>query len=319
MTKEVVINTPQTLGTNPDYVLQPHVISRSIYNLSVTARKLTAMAMSLLPFDLSTRTVRFSISDFIFSLGLEKGGNQYTLLENAVRECMGSVITIKTDTDWEMFTWFDFAAFKQKKGEITMTFSDHLADYLIELKRMYAKIELSALGRLSSRYALRLYEIAISYSSFAGQRENATDTWYFELEISQLRKVFAIKPEQYTRTANFRQRVIEDPIKEINNANIGIQINPEYIKQGKFLHSVRFVCKKVYRQPDLPGLYAESPETLQEKEFAKLQKLYPEDYKQFYEEEMAKPDKVPSMASHKAEVAAYRASLRLKEKHGIRR
>jgi hypothetical protein len=120
-------------------------------------------------------------------------------------------------------------------------------------------------------------------------------------------------------TKDFRRRVIEGPIKERNKSNIGLQITPEYIKQGKFLKAIRFICKKVSRQPDLPGLFAESPETLQEKEFAKLQKLYPEDYKQFYDEEMAKPDKVPGFVKQKAIVAEYRANLRLKEKHGIRR
>ena len=42
------INTPETLGVTPRYILQHNAISRSIQNLSVNAKKLIAMAMALL-------------------------------------------------------------------------------------------------------------------------------------------------------------------------------------------------------------------------------------------------------------------------------
>ena len=44
-----LVNTPESLGVTPRFVLQHNAISRSAHNFSATARKLTAMAMSLLP------------------------------------------------------------------------------------------------------------------------------------------------------------------------------------------------------------------------------------------------------------------------------
>jgi hypothetical protein len=49
------INTPQSLGVTPHYVLQHNAISRSVNSLSATAKKLTAMAMALIPPDLSNQ------------------------------------------------------------------------------------------------------------------------------------------------------------------------------------------------------------------------------------------------------------------------
>jgi hypothetical protein len=41
------INTLETLGVMPRFILQYNAISRSIQNLSANAKKLTAMALSL--------------------------------------------------------------------------------------------------------------------------------------------------------------------------------------------------------------------------------------------------------------------------------
>jgi plasmid replication initiation protein len=43
-----------------------------------------------------------------------------------------------------------------------MTFSSELAGFLVALKWMYSKIDLKDLGDLHSRYAIRLFEIAMS-------------------------------------------------------------------------------------------------------------------------------------------------------------
>ena len=73
------VNTPTTLGVTPRYVLQYNAISRAAKNLSTTAHKLTAMAMSLLPPDLSSLTAAFTFGDFRKALGYGDGGEQYRI------------------------------------------------------------------------------------------------------------------------------------------------------------------------------------------------------------------------------------------------
>lgn len=317
--KALKVRTAEVLGTKPDYVLQRHAISRSIHNLSVTAIKLTAMATSLLPFDLSIKIVKFTLSEFIDSVGLVKGGNSYKIFVAAVDECMGNVITIDTPTGWEKFTWFSKAKFDKKTGQITMVFSDELATHLLDIKKMYAKINLADLGRLSSRYALRIFELAISYSSLAGKNGNERDCWYFEREINELRTIFAIDQEKYKLTKDFRKNVIDLPIKEINEAGIGIAIETEYKRMGKFLHSVCFHCKKVSRVvPGLPPLNAD-PDTLEEKELEKLKKLYPEEYTRLFNEEMAQKELFPTPETIRTKLAGYNAALKLKALKGVRK
>jgi len=319
MKKDIAIRSSKELGTSPDYVLQPHSISRSIYNLSATARKLTAMAMAIIPPDLSIRTVHFTLNEFLKAVGLEKGGNSYKIFEDAVNECMSNTITIDTPRGWEKYTWFAHAKYETDRNMIQMTFSDHLADSLIELKKMYAKIQLEDLGKLSSRYALRIYELAISYSSMAGKNGNAYNAWYFEKEIRDLRELFAIEPDKYKATKDFRIRVIEGPVNEINRANIGIEIAPLYIRAGKFIQAVRFNCKKNDRQQSLGVLFDTAHETLEEKETTTLKKRYPVEYEELFQYEMNRPSKFDLPETARRATAAARASQTLRDRHGVRK
>jgi hypothetical protein len=90
-----LVNTSESLGVTPRFVLQHNAISRSIQNLSATAKKLTAMAMSLLPADLSSLTASFSYIEFCKAMGYTIGGEEYEYFKKAVNECLDSKISIE--------------------------------------------------------------------------------------------------------------------------------------------------------------------------------------------------------------------------------
>ena len=189
------VNTPDSLGVTPRFVLQLNAISRSAHNFSATAKKITAMAMALLPPDLSSLSVAFTFMDFCNALGYEKGGESYRIFNDAVDECMKSVIHVeipsskKGKTSWLKHHWFQLAEFNKDTGVCTMIFDQKLADFLKELKWLYSRINLNDLGRLQSRYAIRIFELAISYSSFQGKEDNPDNVWYFERSLEELRKI----------------------------------------------------------------------------------------------------------------------------------
>ena len=158
-------NTLETLGVTPRFVLQHNAISRSIHNLSATAKKLAAMALSLLPADLSSRTAAFTFTEFHKALGVPVGGESFKLFKNAATECMKNIIHIETNKivkgkrKWEQLTWFSHSSFDEETGMCTMTFSQELTIMLLEMKKVYAKINLQDIGKLQSKYAIRIYEI----------------------------------------------------------------------------------------------------------------------------------------------------------------
>ena len=319
MKNELVIRTVDSLQHRPDYVRQPHAFSRSMYNLSATARKLAAMAMSLLPSNLTQRKVKFTIFEFISAVGLTRSGNLYEALENAVDECLNSKIKIYTQTGWSKAPWFSLTEFNEKTNEITMEFSELLVEYLTPFISMYAKLPLENFGKLSSKYALRFYEIAMSFESMKGKSGNPINSWYFEKSIKELREMFGIEPGAYKETRDFRVYVIEKPIKEINAANIGLLIVTKYIRSGKYLTDIRFECSLVPRKQAAPGPLFITDESREEKELDRLVKLYPEDYIQLYEEALNNPPISGVKGITEEQYAEIRARHMLRDKHGIRK
>jgi plasmid replication initiation protein len=237
-----------------EYVLQHNAISRSIYKLSPYARKLIAMAMALLSMSSKDYSVTFTVSEFFEAMGLDynkQGTNSKEKLRAAVEECLKSYIKIQMpDNSWHGYTWFsENKLFDYKEDSpsgwqtISMSFNPALAAILKAFKKAYAPIELSELGKLQSRYAIRYYEIAMSYSGFAGKDGNRPGEWYFDMTIERLRLLFQVDNNKYKATKDFRVRVIDNPLKDLNTAAIGLSIEPEYIRKGRSLLGARFTCR----------------------------------------------------------------------------
>jgi plasmid replication initiation protein len=331
-------NTPQTLGVTPRYVLQHNAISRSINGLSAAAKKLTAMAMALIPPDLSNLTAAFTFPEFCKALDMPIGGEQYKIFKAAVNECMQCIITIETEPNakgkktWEKFTWFIEARYNEETSKATMTFSPKLAEVLAELKWVYSKISLQDIGKLQSRYAIRLYEIALSFAYLKGKQGNKNGAWYFQWTIEELRQILGVPADTYKETHLFKQKVIDAPIREINSAGLGLVVKIERVKQGRFLVALRFDCEQVPRclpaksknrkqtaaiQLELPEPNPRVEQERIEKEYQHFKELYPDEFAQFYEEELAKPSPFPPSNFIRKGAAEYVAITQLKTKHGI--
>jgi hypothetical protein len=130
------INTPETHGGIPSYAIQHHAISRGIYNISVTARKLIFMAMALLPFDLSSLTASFTFHEFCIAMDMPTSKSTYKKFKAAVEECRQSVIKVEVKPDeegkksWKEFIWYTVSTLDENTGQVTMRLSSELAGFL---------------------------------------------------------------------------------------------------------------------------------------------------------------------------------------------
>jgi plasmid replication initiation protein len=277
--------------------------------MSATAKKLTIMAMALLPPDMSSLTSAFTFTDFCKAVGYGDGGKEYRLFTEAVDECLKTVVSIETGKvvkgkkSWEKFTWFEYAKFNAETGVCAMRFSKKLADFLKEFKKVYAKINLGDVGRLQSKYGIRYFELARSYASLQGKDGNPSKSWYFERSLQELRELFGISEDAYPQTRDFRKKVIEAPIKELNSAGVGVEIETEGIKAGRYLTGIRFNCQETPRTtkkrrggpknetPDQRELPYEGEKTAlnrEDKENEHLKELYPDEFAVLYAEALKK-------------------------------
>jgi hypothetical protein len=308
----------------PEYVIQPNLISQAIYNLGPYARKLVAMAMSLMSPEKGVYKVSFSAADFVEAIGLEvrkQGTPTKEYIRAAVRECLDSHIEInKPNGDWKGYTWFTSSELKDFSpdrdcgwDEIEMNFNPDLGETIKAFKKAYAKISLADLGKLQSRYAIRFYELALSYAGFAGKDGNRPGEWYFDKTLDDLRILFGIGSKKYKATRDFRVKVIDNPIAEINGARLGLRIEPQYIRRGKWLLGARFACRFARRGDPVEV----TPATETEQENSRLEAAFPEEFQKYFQEAVRDDPVIPGLFSEyfREEACRGTASERLRAAH----
>ena len=171
------------------------------------------------------------------------------------------------------------------------------------------------MGKIQGRYAIRFYELALSYAGFEGRDGNSRGEWYFEHTLDEIRALFQIDPKKYKQTKEFKRNIIDNPIEEINAAGIGLRIEPKYNRKGKWLVGVRFNCRWVKRDEPLPV----TPATETAKESEQLRAAFPEEFEKYKAEYIAQKQAQPGLFAERqdsielvAEVDAYE---KLREAH----
>jgi plasmid replication initiation protein len=310
----VQVMTPEILGELPTYELKRNAIIRAAYDLSANAQKLTVMAFALLPFDLSVREVSFSFYELCKAMDIPPGGNSYEAFKTATYECKQCIISIEIEKSmkkgkikriYKAFDYFSYVEVNEEQQRVTMQFSEKLVSALTELKMFYSKIPLQDIGELQSSYAIRLFENAISWRSEAGKNGNKQGEWYFQYPLDDWRFILGVPPEAYKLFDNLKRFVFEKPIKEINNAGLGLELKTQTIKTGRKVTDIRIDCKKVARKVapckgrrckkavaaeaalELP-MDAGTPASHEEKELRHLSERYPEEFAELYAAEMEK-------------------------------
>jgi plasmid replication initiation protein len=249
---------------------------------------------------------------------------------------MQCLISVETEPDengkkkWEAFTWFTMAKFDEVTEQAYMTFSSELAEFLTVLKWMYARIDLKDLGELQSRYAVHLFEMAMSYKSLAGKKGNRGETWYFERGFpDEIRKVMGVAENAYKDNHLLKQYVIEGPVREINEAGIGLKITPTTIKKGRRIVAVRFYCKpaprpvrgqkriKAAELPLIPEAEIKAEEDREDKELARLREQYPEEFAERYQAALDSRPAFLKRCGNGVIFSEQRALLELRDKYGI--
>lgn len=297
---------------NSGNFLQPNLVSQSIHSLSATAKKLVALAVSKANFKGDNTAVKFTVTDFFQSFNLSDSGMCRRSITNALNECLSAKIIVDfPDAGWHGFNWFTEIHFEKGSfsGElcshsISMTFSPSLSAMFKDLKKAYSTLHLLHIGKLQSRYAIRFYELALSWSGFAGKNGNEKNCWFFAYTVQELRKLFQIDDKLYPRNNTFREKIVDNPIIELNASDVGLQITIEYIRKGRNLVGFKFNCQYT----DDVNLKLATPSTETEVSNLIIQEKFPDLYKKYYEIGINNETQQLGFFSQKPEIIAMRAS-----------
>lgn len=115
-------------------------------------------------------------------------------------------------------------------GCIEIAFAPKVQPLLCELKNKFTIYALEQVADLTSIHAVRLYELLIAWRSTG-------KTPVFELQ--DFRQKLGIEPQEYPRMTNFKQRVLDPAIAQIN-AHTDITTTYEQHKAGRSITGLSF-------------------------------------------------------------------------------
>lgn len=138
--------------------------------------------------------------------------------------------------------WVDKIGVEPDSGIVYMRFTSDVVPLITRLESHFTSYEIEKVANLSSSYAIRLYELCAAW------REQGFTQRY---KIDDLRQKLGVEPEKYKEMYNFKIRVIDLAIKQINE-HTDITVKYEQHKTGRTITAMSFTFK-VKKAPEPIG------------------------------------------------------------------
>ena len=136
---------------------------------------------------------------------------------------------------YERFT--QSAEYVENEATVKFMFANAIIPMLVELERRFTTYEIEQVAELSSQYAMRLYEF------FMQHLDKKTGKGWLEISLDELRFRLGLLPTEYTLMSNFKSRVLDYSIKEINQ-NTDLTTSYTQQKQGRKIVGFQFDFKR---------------------------------------------------------------------------
>jgi plasmid replication initiation protein len=137
-----------------------------------------------------------------------KLSQSYQDIKNGCRELMGTIITTKdpvarTTEECVVVHWMKY---HENEGWLEATFTPWIAPFIHKLRGIgYKTIEIDEALKFKRFYSIRLYELLMQWDSSCVRL----------ITLKELRNAFDIEKKTYPAFKDFRVRVLEPSIKEI--------------------------------------------------------------------------------------------------------
>ena len=145
--------------------------------------------------------------------------------------------------------WISAKAKIDARGQVQIIFAPVVIPYLTRLEVEFTSYRLEKIGKLSSAYAVRLYELLVQYLSL-GKRE---------FELIDLRKTLGLEWE-YPAIKNLKERVIDIAVKQIN-AHTDITTSYTQQRTGRTITHLTFAIKLKPATPTAKPAKRAAPKT----------------------------------------------------------
>ncbi len=209
------------------------IIQKARYDLNVHELKLLSFIFSKVkPTDTEIQPYTFSIKEYCQICGIDyKNGKNYITIKKSLKSLRDKSFWLKDENgDETTVGWLQKVTIRSGSGKIVATLDPDLQKYVVGLFENFTQYELLSTLPMQSSYSIRIYELLKSYAF--------TKSHVFD--IADLKRQLSC--EHYERFPDFRRKVIEIAVRDIN-LYTDLEVSWEPIKDGRKITQIRVYIK----------------------------------------------------------------------------
>ena len=225
-----------------DLVVKDNALINASYNLEVTEQRLILLAI------INARETGNGItadskleihaSDYASRFDISKEG-AYWALKNAVNNLFECQFSFKeADKKGNMGTvksrWVSRIKYIDSTATLEITFAPDVVPLITRLEQHFTSYQLKQVAHLKSKYAIRLYELLIAWREMGKTPQ---------IDRQDFRNKIGVEDNEYMAMNDFKKRVLEPAIKQINE-HTDITVKVEQHKKGRLISGFSFKFKQ---------------------------------------------------------------------------
>ena len=230
---------------NQSLVVKHNALINASYSLTLVEQRLILLAvvklrqathnseLDHLAFD---KPIVIHVSDYVTMFGVTNS-TAYETLKDACKnlfERRFSFVEPRPKGSANVTTrWVSHIAYIDDTSTIEFTFAQKVYPLVTYLEKHFTSYDIEQVAPLKSGYAVRLYELVISWR-VKGKTE--------KIAVQELRSKLGIEPNQYERMELFKRKVLDVAVKQIND-NTDIILEYEQHKKGRQITHFTFLFK----------------------------------------------------------------------------
>lgn len=216
------------------WVTKKNDLIEASYSLSLNEQKLVLILASLIsPSDKEFNKVTLKTLELSNILNIVPEA-LYRDLPFITENLLHRVVTIREKDELIQTAFLSSAVYNSKEGTVKLAFSKEFKPYLLQVKESFTTYRLVNTLNMNSRYSIRLYEIL---------KSKAYKKQPVEFSLDELKTMFGLsKKKAYEQYTNFKSRVLEKSVSEINEKT-DIEVSYQPKKNGRKVCGVVFSIK----------------------------------------------------------------------------
>lgn len=222
-----------------DLVVKHNALTNASYSLSLTEQRLILLAIvdarEPKQGDSANDPMVIEASSYSQQFGTTRQAS-YLALKEATETLFNRYFKYTENGKNIKSRWVSQIAYVDNAAQVELIFAPAVVPLITELEKHFTQYELEQVAGLNSAYAVRLYEVLMSWR---GTQKTG------EIKLSELRNRLGVEDHEYQKMSDFKRRVLDLSTTQINK-HTDIKVQYQQHKSGRKIigFSFEFSFKK---------------------------------------------------------------------------